>query len=157
MPDPISHCKCGTDYIASPPNIGKLLSVNEDKKAEEGDGEARARASVRARARVVAGHHLLEHLGMHGDIEGAGHVHGAGEDLTAVPEEVVDSLKNSPCAHVPRYAGLVGKLEIIEAEGVAEEDDDDPVDKLEDDTTNGYTAVILAAVETAKFVLDDGD
>ena len=53
-------------------------------EVEEGDGEAPAC--------VVDVHNLHEHLGVHGDIEGAGHIHGAGKDLAAVPEEVVNCL-----------------------------------------------------------------
>ena len=139
---------CLTPFLIVNIELTWLLGVDEDKKAEEGDGEAPAR--------VVAGHHLQEHLGVHCDIKGAAHVHGTGKDLAAVPEEVVNGLENGPSTHVPRDAGLVGELEIIEAEGVPEQDDDDPVDKLEDEATNGNTAVVLAGVETAKFILDNG-
>ena len=84
MSDPVLQGEYGTDFVIAPPNVGKLLGVDEDKEADEGDGEALAGA--------VAIHHLHEHLGVHGDIEGAGHIHGAGKDLAAVPEEVVYSL-----------------------------------------------------------------
>ena len=67
-------------------DIGKLLGVYEDEEAEVND-----RGALPC---VIAVHHLHEHLGVHGDIKGAGHVHDAGKDLAAVAEEVVNGGKH---------------------------------------------------------------
>ena len=105
---------------------------------------------------MVAVHHLLKHLAVHGDIKGLGHIHGAGKDFTAVPEEVVDGFENAPGTHVPGDAWLVGKLEVIQTEGVTEQDDDDPVYDLENEAADCNAPIVLAGVDCTKFVLDNG-
>ena len=66
------------------------------------------------------------------EVECFGLVHTAAKDLRVIPQEVLNSLYNSPGAHVGRDAFLVRKLEVIEAEDVTEEVDGDPVYLLED-------------------------
>ena len=51
----------------------------------------------------------------------------------------------------------MSKLDIIEAQVVAKQDDDDPVNELENDAAYCNTVVVLAVFDAAAFILDDGD
>ena len=76
MPAAVLEGEDGADLVI-PPDIGKLLSINEDEDANEADGEA---LPV-----VVAGHNFEEHLAVYCDVKRLGLVHGAGIDLAAMP------------------------------------------------------------------------
>ena len=147
MPHAVPHGEDGADLAVPPPDVGELLGVDVDEEADEGDGEALAG--------VVAGDDLLEHLAVCGDVKRLGLVHAAGVHLAAVPEEVVDCLHDCPGAHVAGDAGLVGELQVVEAEGGAEEDDNYPIDELQDQTADGDAAVVLACTNAAQLVFDN--
>ena len=73
---------------------------------------------------------------MHQNVESLGHVHGAGKDLAPTPQKIVYSLYNKPGTHVGGTLWLVGKLKIIKLEAVSIEKDDDPINNLEEQTTD---------------------
>ena len=109
------------------------MGVDEDEEADNDDAETDV-------------DHLLEHDAVWGEIEGLGHVSRTGEHLTAVVDEVAYSLHHCPCAHGGGAVCLVGKLELIQAEGLSSEDDHNPVHQLDHKAAKSHTAVVLATV-----------
>ena len=101
--------------------------------------------------------HLTKENGELAKIESLSLVHAASKHFRIIPGEVMDSLHNSPGAHVGRYFLLVGKLKVVEAEDVSKEVDSDPVDLLEDERCYANTSVVLGYIDTSQFVLDNGD
>ena len=57
--------------------------------------------------------HLVEHEAVQSEVKGLGHVCGAGVHLTAILDEVVNSLQCSPGTHDSGAARLVSKLQLI--------------------------------------------
>ena len=74
-----------------------------------------------------------------------------------MPDKVVNSLNNSPGAHVGRDLFLVSKLEVIEAEDTAKEIYSNPVELLEDERSYTNTSIVLGHVDTTQLILDNGD
>ena len=59
---------------------------------------------------------------MEGEIEGRGHVHGTGEHLRPIAQEVVHGLQYGPGGHGGRVPRLVGELKVIQAECLSIQD-----------------------------------
>ena len=55
------------------------------------------------------------------------HIHEATVHVATIPDEVVDSLDYSPCAHVRGNTRLVGKLEVINPKFGPEQNQDNPI------------------------------
>ena len=87
--------------------------------------------------------HLVEEEGELADIKDFAFIHAAGEDVGPVPQEVTYSLDDCPGAHVGRDAWLLGELEVVEAEGVTEEADDDPIKLFQYQGSYTHTSVVL--------------
>ena len=96
--------------------------------------------------------HLVEEEGELADIKGFALIHAAGKDVGAVPHEVTYSLDDCPGAHVGRDAWLVGELEVVEAEDVTEEADDDPIELFQYQWSNTHTSVVLWKVYASELV-----
>ena len=64
-----------------PPDIGKLLSINEDKKTNKDNGETFAGP--------VPTDHLVEHETVHTNIKCLSHIHCTGKDFTAMSDKIV--------------------------------------------------------------------
>ena len=70
-------------------------------------------------------------------------------------EEVIYSFKYSIGAHSARYALLVGKLEVMKAKVGTKKKDDDPVQKLQYETTDSNKSLVFTAVNVAKLIFDN--
>ena len=92
---------------------------------------------------------------MSNKIKSFGHIHQAAEDITAIPQEVADSFKDSPGTHIARDTWLVGKLKIVDPNGDTKQDDNNPIKQLKDKTANSYGSVVAARVDTTKLILND--
>ena len=71
-------------------------------------------------------------------------------------EEVIYSFKYSIGANAARYALLVGKLEAMKAKVGTKKKDDDPVQKLQNETTDSNRSVVFTAVNAAKLIFNNG-
>ena len=77
-------------------------------------------------------------------VECLGHIHEATVHVATIPEEVADSLDDSPGAHVGGDSGLVGKLQVVNSKLRAEQNQDDPIDQFQKKTTDSYCPIIFA-------------
>ena len=72
---------------------------------------------------------------MSNKIESFSHIHKTCIDFCTVPHEVVDGLECSPGAHGGGAAWLIGKLKMVDTKGRTKEEEDDPVQELQYQTT----------------------
>ena len=70
---------------------------------------------------------------------------------------IVNGLEHSPGAHGGGVASLVGKLEIIQIKLDTIEDNEYPINDLQEDATNSDAPIVLTDIDASKLVLDDGD
>ena len=87
--------------------------------------------------------HLLEEDGKLADIKGLTFVHTAAKDVRTISQEVTDGLDHSPGTHVGRDAGLVGELEVMEAQGFSKQADDNPIKLFQYQGGYTHTAMVL--------------
>ena len=73
---------------------------------------------------------------MSNKIESFCHVHKASIDFCTVPHEVVDGLDRGPGAHGGGAARLIGKLKMVDTKGRTKEEENDPVQELQYQTTH---------------------
>ena len=130
--------------LVIPPHVDTLEHVHEEEESNE-DG------------REVPVHEFDEDDAPLNHIERLGHVHQAAEDIITIPDEITDGLDNHPGAHICGALGLVGKLEVVEAERDTKQENDDPVNYLQYETAYGDASVVLARTNIRKFVLDNGN
>ena len=71
------------------------------------------------------------------------HIHHTTVNIPTIPQEVADSLNNSPGAHIGGDARLVGKLQVINAKLGSKENEDDPVKQLQNKTADRDCSIIL--------------
>ena len=86
-------------------------------------------------------HHLAEKKTKLAKIKSLRLIHRAAKNIRTIVQEVVGSLQNCPGAHSSRDSRLVGKLEVVEAEGVSEEVEDDPADLFPDQGGDTHAAI----------------
>ena len=119
--------------IPIPPDICYLLAVDEYQKSEKNGAEPSLE-------------HFCEEDTVHCDIKGLGHIHGAHEDFRSMSEKVVNSFQYSICTHTPRYARLIGILQIIETKGTSKEQQNNPIQEFENAIFNPIFNLILKPI-----------
>ena len=113
----------GEDSI--PSNISALVDIHEDQESNEDLGQVQSNELAEEGAE-------LDH------IERLAVVHEAAEDFGAIPQEVTDGFNAEPGTHEGRTVLLVSKLEVVQAECVAEEEDHNPIKDLQNETPESY-------------------
>ena len=130
----------GKDPI--PPHIGALVDVHDEEETNEDPGE-------------VKSDELGEESAKLNHIEGFTVVHKATKNFRSIPQKVADGLDAEPGTHEGGTVFLVGELEIIEAESDTKKQNHDPVEDLEEETSESYGSVVLASANIAQLVFDN--
>ena len=52
---------------------------------------------------------------------------------------------------------MVGKLQIMKSKSITKQQDDDPVQNLEDQTADSNRSIVFACIDATKLVFDYGD
>ena len=79
-------------------------------------------------------------------IEGFGHVSHAAEDFSIISKKVINCFRYQPCAHNCGAPFLIAELEIIKTKTTTKQQQDDPINNLQDETTDGYASVVLVRI-----------
>lgn len=104
--------------LAVPSHVNTLHDIHEEEESDEDGGE-------------IPVDEFHEDDGPLNHVEGLRHVHHTAKDLAVVSEEVTDGFNDNPGAHEGRALGLVGKLEIVKTKSDAKEENDNPVQDLQ--------------------------
>ena len=139
----IGHGK-GTGELSIPPHIGHLDDIDEYEQSEEHN-------------RKASSDHLFEQKAVESEVKRLGHVHGTSEHFRAILHEQINGFKDCPSTHRSGATSLISKLEVIQAKVDSEEKDKNPVNDLQEDTTNGYASIVLTSVDASKLIFYDGD
>ena len=130
----------GEDSI--PPYISALVDIHEDQESNEDLGQVQSDEFAEEGAE-------LDH------IERFTIIHEAAEDFGAIPQEVTDGFNAEPGTHESRTVLLVSKLEVVQAECVAEEEDHNPIEDLKNETPEGYRPIVFTCADISQFVFND--
>ena len=95
-------------YLVVVTDLAELVEIDKHNESEEDEADH---------------HHLAEENGEVAEIKGLRFILGTAEDVRVVSQEVVDCLNDGPGAHGSRGAGLVAKLEVVEAHSIPVETD----------------------------------
>ena len=123
----IGNGEAGGDLVVVA-DIAELVEIDKDDKSEENEADH---------------HHLTKEDGEVAEIKSLRFILGAAEDVRVVSQEVVDCLNDGPGAHRGRGAGLVAKLEVVEAHSITVETDRDPVELFKQKGSDPDAAVVL--------------
>ena len=82
-------------------------------------------------------------------VEGFTHVHHATKDFTIMSKKIVNSFNYRPGTHRSGTARLVGKLQLVNTKNIPVKDKDDPIQELQNETTDRYASIIRAGVDTS--------
>ena len=93
---------------------------------------------------------------LQGEVISSSHIHGTGEHIRAIVDEVVHSLQHCPGAHGGGASCLVSILKVIQSKIRSKEDDKNPVNELQKYATYSNTAIVLTHINASQLVLDYG-
>ena len=128
--------------LVVPPHVDTLVDIHEDQESNEDLGQVQSDEFAEEGAE-------LDH------IERLAVIHEAAEDFRAIPQEVTDGFNAEPGTHESRTVLLVSKLEVVQAECVAKEEDHNPIEDLKNETPEGYRPIVFTCADISQFVFND--